>query len=129
MSNEIPHHCGVRPAARENAKRMRREPTLAEAKLWRLLRDRRLAEVKFRRQAPFGRYILDFVCFSPRIVVEADGGQHDQSDRDKERDAFLGAEGFTVIRYWNNEILGNPEGVLEDLTGRIAAVIEERAGS
>ncbi len=108
---------------------MRREPTLAEAKLWRLLRDRRLAEVKFRRQAPFGRYILDFVCFSPRIVVEADGGQHDQSDRDKERDAFLGAEGFTVIRYWNNEILGNPEGVLEDLTGRIAAVIEERAGS
>jgi very-short-patch-repair endonuclease len=77
---------------------MRREPTDAEAKLWRLLRDRRLSNAKFRRQAPLGRYILDFVCFDPKIVVEADGGQHSESAPDADRDLWLEAEGFVVVR-------------------------------
>jgi very-short-patch-repair endonuclease len=100
---------------------MRRVATDAERKLWLLLRDRRLDGVKFRRQAPFGPYILDFVCFERRIVVEVDGGQHGDSPSDKTRDARLRAEGFQVVRYWNNDVLKNPEGVLTDLLARLEA--------
>jgi very-short-patch-repair endonuclease len=100
---------------------MRRVATDAERKLWLLLRDRRLDGLKFRRQVPFGPYILDLVCFDRKLVIEVDGGQHADSGRDKTRDAFLRAEGFRIARYWNNDVLKNPEGVLTDLLARLAA--------
>lgn len=94
---------------------MRRVPTDAESAMWRLLRDRRLAALNFRRQVPFQNYILDFVCFERRVVVEIDGGQHVDSESDKMRDAALAQEGFRVLRYWNNDVLLRRGQVLEDL--------------
>ena len=94
---------------------MRREPTDAEAAMWRLLRDRRLAQFKFRRQVPFQNFILDFVCFDRRLVIEIDGSQHVSSKRDVARDAALEAENFRVARYWNNDVLQRPTAVLEDI--------------
>jgi len=101
------------------ARHMRREATDAERKLWLLLRDRRLAGAKFRRQAPIGPYIADFVCLRRKLIVEADGGQHFESQNDLVRDQWLAAEGYAVVRYANNDILNNPEGVLSDLLARI----------
>ena len=99
---------------------MRHISTDAERKLWFLLRDRRLDGIKFRRQVPFKNYILDFVCFERKLVVEIDGGQHTDSGIDQVRDDFLRAEGFQVARYWNNDVLRNPEGILTDLLDRLA---------
>jgi very-short-patch-repair endonuclease len=87
--------------------------------MWRLLRDRRLAKAKFRRQVPFRNYILDFVCLERRLVVEIDGSQHADSEADKERDAVLASEGFRVVRYWNNDILLRRNAVLEDLFAKL----------
>lgn len=109
----------VQPRLRKAAVSMRVEATDAERKLWLLLRDRRLAGFKFRRQAPIGPYVADFVSFSARVVVEVDGGQHAESDRDLRRDQWLAKEKFTVVRYWNNDVLQNAEGVLTDLLSRL----------
>lgn len=87
--------------------------------MWQLLRDRRLINCKFRRQVPFRNYILDFVCFEHRIVVEIDGSQHADSLRDKARDEALAAEGFRVLRYWNNDVLQRRYAVLEDLFAKL----------
>ncbi len=86
--------------------------TDAEQQLWRQLRAHRLYGQKFRRQQPLGPYVVDFVHFGARLIVEADGGQHDGSDRDSVRDAWLKQQGFKIMRFWNNDILRNPEGVL-----------------
>jgi very-short-patch-repair endonuclease len=99
---------------------MRREPTDAERAMWRLLRDRRLSQYKFRRQVPFQNYILDFVCFEKRVVIEIDGSQHADSVRDAERDAILMAEGFRIERYWNNDVLQRPSAVLEYIFVKLA---------
>ncbi|MES2197836.1 MAG: DUF559 domain-containing protein [Pseudomonadota bacterium] len=99
---------------------MRREPTDAEARMWRLLRDRRFQLFKFRRQVPFQNLILDFVCFDKRFIVEIDGGQHADSQRDMARDAFLATEGFRIARYWNNDVLQQPTAVLEDILAKLA---------
>ena len=103
--------------ARENifkdrARRMRREPTDAEARMWHLLRNRRLSSFKFRRQEQLGSYIVDFVCFETKLIIEIDGGQHAGSSYDVQRDAWLHSRGFRVLRFWNNEMMGNPAGVL-----------------
>ena len=98
---------------------MRREPTDAEAAMWRLLRDRRLALFKFRRQVPFQSFILDFVCFEKRIIIEIDGSQHASSERDTVREALLTAEGFRIMRYWNNDVLQQPSAVLEDILAKL----------
>lgn len=90
---------------------MRREPTEAEAKLWSMLRGKRVGGLKFKRQEQLGDYIVDFVCFGARLIVEADGSQHAESRRDAVRDAWLKAQGFRVLRFWNNDILENPDGV------------------
>jgi very-short-patch-repair endonuclease len=118
--SQDPHH---RPAAkhlREFAKNMRREPTDAEAAMWRLLRDRRLSAFKFRRQVPFNNYILDFVCFEKHLVIEIDGSQHAESQCDAAREAALAAEGFQTARYWNNDVLQRPVAVLEDILAKPA---------
>ena len=99
---------------------MRREPTDAESATWRLLRDRRLSQYKFRRQVPFQKFILDFVCFEKRVVIEIDGGQHASSNRDAARESILKAEGFRIERYWNNDVLQQPSAVLEDIFVKLA---------
>ena len=98
-----------------NAKSMRRSPTDAEAMLWRHLRAHRLSGSKFRRQQPIGPYIVDFVCLERRIVIEVDGGQHFGSEVDERRDAWLRDQNFRVLRFWNNDVLQNIEGVLEKI--------------
>ena len=99
---------------RSHARRMRREHTPAEARLWSRLRDRNLIGVKFRRQVPIGPYIADFVSFDARLIVEADGGQHsDQEAYDARRTAWLEAQGFTVLRFWNRHILKRTDAVME----------------
>jgi very-short-patch-repair endonuclease len=90
---------------------MRREPTEAEAKLWSMLRNHQLGGLKFKRQEQLGDYIVDFVCFGSRLIVEADGLQHTESASDAARDGWLQAQGFRVLGFWNNDILANPEGV------------------
>ncbi len=76
-----------------------------------MLRGQRLGGLKFKRQEQLGDYIVDFVCFGARLIVEADGSQHSENERDVVRDDWLAEQGFRVLRFWNNDILGNPEGV------------------
>jgi len=100
------------------AKNLRKNNTDVERLLWKYLRARQLEGIKFRRQQPIGKYIVDFVSFEQKIIVEIDGGQHSVGkDRDNERDNWLGVQGFKVLRFWNNEILENIEGVLEVIRG------------
>nr|WP_256469317.1 DUF559 domain-containing protein [Bradyrhizobium sp. 141] len=120
MVPQDPSHRPVPKPLRQFAKNMRHEPTDAEGAMWRLLRDRRLSTFKFRRQVPFKNYILDFVCFEKRLVIEIDGSQHADSQRDVARDAALSAEGFAIARYWNNEVLQQPTSVLEDVLAKLA---------
>jgi very-short-patch-repair endonuclease len=94
---------------------MRGAPTDVELRLWRLLRDRRLNGIKFRRQVPVGPYIVDFLCVAAKLIVEADGFQHAESLRDNVRDAYLASQGWKVLRFWNNEVFLNREGVLETI--------------
>ncbi|WP_081590462.1 endonuclease domain-containing protein [Blastomonas sp. AAP53] len=98
---------------RRRAKAMRSEPTDAELKLWQILRGKRLAGFKFKRQVPVDRYIADFVCFSRRLIIEADGSQHVDSEYDTQRDAYLRSQGFEIMRFSNYDILTNDEGVAE----------------
>jgi very-short-patch-repair endonuclease len=95
------------------AKSLRTNATETEKALWRLLRSRRLANLKFRRQVPIGPWIADFVSFERRLIVEADGSQHAESPRDEQRDLDLEQRGFRVLRFWNNDILQRSESVLE----------------
>ncbi len=97
------------------ARKLRATMTDAERKLWIALKDRRFAKYKFRRQVPIGPYVVDFVCFEARLVVEVDGGQHAESVRDFERDQWLTRNEFRVLRFWNNDVLQNLEGVLTKL--------------
>ena len=97
------------------AREMRRAPTVVERRLWTLLRDRRLAGLKFRRQVPLGDYIADFACFHPKLVVEADGSSHAGDDAeayDAAQDFWMREQGFTVLRFRDGLILAEPETVL-----------------
>jgi very-short-patch-repair endonuclease len=97
----------------QRARALRVSMTDAERRLWACLRGRRLVGYKFRRQHPLGRYILDFACIEHRLAIEADGGQHSESAADERRTAWLERQGWRVLRFWNNEILANSEGVQE----------------
>jgi very-short-patch-repair endonuclease len=97
------------------ARRLRKNSTSAERKLWRYLRSRSLGGFKFVRQEPIGPYVADFVCREKRLVVEVDGGQHADSSRDAVRDRWLVEHRYRVLRFWNNEVLGNIEGVWETI--------------
>lgn len=98
---------------REFAKHLRQTMTDAEQLLWQYLRAHRLAGAKFKRQQPIGPYVVDFVHFGAKLIIEADGGQHNESKSDKTRDAWLKAQGFRILRFWNNEILVSTHEVLE----------------
>ena len=89
------------------ARYMRRNPSATERRLWKLLRDRKLEGLKFRRQVPIGTYFADFVCLSCRIIVEADGPLHDE-EHDAKRDAWLTSQRFLVLRFPNRVIEGDP---------------------
>jgi very-short-patch-repair endonuclease len=91
---------------------MRSEQTPAEHRLWQILRSKRFAGFKFKRQLPIDNYIADFACLARRLIVEVDGGQHAESPRDIPRDAYLQAQGFQVLRFWNSDIFDNEQGVL-----------------
>ena len=94
------------------ARQLRTNQTDAERRLWSLLRNRRLQAYKFRRQHRLGNYFADFVCIEHRLIIEADGGQHADNAYDDRRSAWLESQGWRVIRFWNNDILANTEGVI-----------------
>jgi very-short-patch-repair endonuclease len=99
---------------RAYAKQQRRNETDAEKKFWWLVRGRKIARKKFRRQYTIGPYIADFVCLEAQLIVELDGSQHAvRKHYDRKRDAFLASQGFRVLRIWNIDLLTNTEGVME----------------
>jgi len=89
--------------------------TEAEGKLWQELRDRRLDRIKFRRQAPIGKYVADFVCPEARLIIEIDGSQHAESDTDQIRKTELEAKGFRVLRFWNDDVLKDLNAVCDTI--------------
>jgi very-short-patch-repair endonuclease len=97
------------------ARRLRKNSTDTEEHLWRYLRDRQIEGFKFRRQQPVGSYVVDFVNLEKKVVVELDGGQHAFDPGDKTRDEWLRTEGYKVLRFWDNQVFSNLEGVLESI--------------
>jgi very-short-patch-repair endonuclease len=96
------------------AKTMRKNPTLAEKKLWNRLRSKQMKGIKFRRQQPIDDMIVDFVNFEKKVIIEVDGGQHAiEKEKDTERDRQLTGKGFKVLRFWNNDVIKNTDEVLE----------------
>ena len=98
----------------ERARRRRREPTDAEARLWKHLRNRQVAGAKFRREEPLVGYYVDLLCEDAKLIVEADGGQHNP-EVDAQRTEMLEAAGYIVLRFWDHDILANTEGVIEEI--------------
>ena len=97
----------------KQAKSLRRAMTEAEQRLWYHLRNRRLNGYKFKRQYPIGNYIADFICLEKNLIIEADGGQHlEQAAYDAERSRYLESRGYSVLRFWNHDILQQTEAVL-----------------
>lgn len=104
------------------ARRLRKNATDAERILWGKLRNKQLTGVKFRRQQPIGGYIVDFVTFERKVVVELDGGHHKaqrQREKDEARNLWLRRQGYEVIRFWDNEVFENLEGVLETIREKL----------
>ena len=100
----------------DHAKTLRRNLTDAEHKLWYHLRAYRFMGKKFKRQKPIGRYVVDFVCLEEKLIIELDGGQHAESvEYDQERDSWLRKQGYTMLRFWNNELMNEMESVLEQI--------------
>jgi very-short-patch-repair endonuclease len=97
----------------KRVRQLRTNATDAETKLWFAVRDRRLAGFKFVRQKSIGPYVVDFLCRDRNLIVEVDGGQHAESESDQVRDAYLTSQGYRVLRFWNSDVLGNIDGVLE----------------
>ncbi|HEY7553676.1 MAG TPA: DUF559 domain-containing protein [Candidatus Binatia bacterium] len=109
-----------RHTVKQRARRLRRDQTDAEQKLWARLRDRQLCDAKFRRQHPICQFVADFCCPQRKLIVELDGGQHAVDvAADQKRSRFLEGEGYQVLRFWNHDVLANTDGVLE----RIAEVL------
>ncbi|MBC2712699.1 MAG: endonuclease domain-containing protein [Desulfosarcina sp.] len=107
-------------STKNKARQLRKAQTDAERRLWQLLRNRSIAGCKFRRQHPIGPYICDFACLDRQLVIEVDGGQHaDQVEKDNTRTAYLESKGFTVMRFWNHEVLKETEAVLEKILSKI----------
>jgi very-short-patch-repair endonuclease len=106
----------------QRARELRARLTEAERHLWYALRRKQLRGHRFRRQVPLGPYVADFACLAQRLVIEVDGGQHgDEAERDARRTAWLEAQGFHVLQFWNNDVLGNIEGVLEVIARQLAS--------
>ena len=111
---------------KQRARELRKTPTEAEQRLWQKPKRRQIGGVKFRRQHSLGPYIVDFACLERRLVVEVDGGQHvEQADADEQRTRWLESQGYTVLRFWNNEVLGQTEHVAQ----AVFDCVEEKASS
>ena len=107
-------------AETQRARRLRRDSTDVEKLLWRRLRDRQLEKAKFRRQEPILGFTADFVCHEQRLIVELDDGQHaSRSEKDARRTRLLEQAGFRVLRFWNNDVVENIDGVLEAIRGSL----------
>jgi len=115
-------HQPVPPAKRSFARALRREMTEAEGKLWSELRDRRLDQIKFRRQVPVGKYVADFACLEAGLIVEIDGSQHAESDSDRVRGVELKARGFRVLRFWNDDVLKDLNAVCDTIIAYVRDV-------
>jgi very-short-patch-repair endonuclease len=102
------------PAALAQARRLRRNMTDAEKRLWSRIRDKQISDHQFRKQVPIGPYIVDFCCLKEKLILEVDGGQHNQAE-DAERTAWLEANDYRVLRFWNNDVLQNTDGVVETI--------------
>ncbi len=102
----------IRRQISPHAARLRRDMTDVERKLWQAIRDRQLGGFKFRRQATIGPFVVDFLCAEKALIVELDGGQHDEAV-DAKRTAFLEAQGYRVIRFWNTEVMESFDGIRE----------------
>jgi adenine-specific DNA-methyltransferase len=101
---------------RQRARKLRNAPTEAERALWARLRRRQVEGLRFRRQQPLGRYIVDFVCLERRLIVEVDGSQHlEQQGYDEARRRWLEAQGYRVLRFWNNQVLAQTDAVVETI--------------
>jgi very-short-patch-repair endonuclease len=112
----------ARTGAVQRARQLRRDSTDAEKRLWRALRTK-LPQYKWRRQMPVGPYFVDFACFAERLIIELDGGQHaGAGEYDRARTRFVESQGYRVLRFWNNDVLTNTDGVL----GRIAESLSPR---
>ncbi|MBV8534462.1 MAG: endonuclease domain-containing protein [Alphaproteobacteria bacterium] len=103
------------------ARKLRSHPTDAESRLWARLRRNQIDGFRFRRQVPLGPYVADFVCFEARLVIEVDGGQHSEMTTDATRTAWLEARRFQVMRFWNNDVLGNLDGVVQTIRDALLA--------
>ena len=111
-------HAAVSPRQRSRAKQLRQTMTRAETLLWRYLKADRIDGLGFRRQVPIRNYIADFICMSAKIVIELDGESHDFEERqnaDQNRDAFFVSEGFQILRFTNDQVMSNLEGVVETI--------------
>ncbi len=104
---------GARVVRTDIARKLRRNSTDAELYLWNRLRARAIGGFKFVRQEPIGPFVVDFVCRDRFLVIEVDGGQHAERASDAQRDRWLKEHGYRVLRFWNNDVLGNVSGVLE----------------
>jgi very-short-patch-repair endonuclease len=110
---------GAKVAKTESARRLRRNATIAEQRLWYRLRSRSLCEMKFVRQEPIGPYILDFVCRERRLIIEVDLGQHAESEHDLVRDRWLRDHKYRILRFWNNDVIQNTQGVLKTIASAL----------
>jgi very-short-patch-repair endonuclease len=110
---------GADPISTGRARRLRSNATSAELRLWNRLRARAIDGYKFIRQQPIGPYVVDFGCRERRLVIEVDGGQHADNARDRERDEWLRAHNYRVLRFWNNDVMNNMDGVLEVIAGAL----------
>ena len=112
----------TQPRSLASARRLRRDMTDVEQKLWHHLRQRQLDGFHFRKQCPIGPYIADFACLRVKLVIEVDGSQHADSGHDAARDAWFAARGYRVLRFWNNDVLQNMDGVYLTITAALGQV-------
>ena len=109
----------IKPGLTKFARLLRRKQTDAERKLWQKLRSKQFEDLKFRRQQPIGTYIVGFVSFERKLIIELDGGQHNEKEvmeKDIAKTEWLEGKGYRVLRFWNNEIMANIEGVMEKIS-------------
>ncbi len=120
------------PQLKGSARRLRKNQTEAEKLLWSKIRKRQLMGLKFQRQFELGTYIVDFVCRDLKIILELDGGQHNlNQEYDQKRTEYLERLGYKVLRYWNNDVMENIDGILEDIVSQThshPSLLSEREG-
>ena len=115
-------HHGAKPSTHQNARELRQRETEAEQKLWALLRNRQLKGKKFRRQHAIDKYVVDFYCNESKLAIELDGNFHtatEAKEYDDSRTALLNEMGITVLRFWNDEVINNPSGVLQKISAHL----------